>query len=147
MMAFLTVEDLVGTVEIIVFPKDYERYKKDIIEENKVFVRGRVAMEEEKAPRLICSEIIPFSSLPREIWIRFKNKQEFLENEEKLYAVLKDYDGADETVVFCEEEKALKRLPKSMSTDATEVLLNRLYELFGEKSVKVVEKKLEKREK
>lgn len=145
MMAFITIEDLLGTVEVIVFPRDYEKYKKEIMEDNKVFVRGRVALEEEKAARLICSEIIPFSSLPRELWIRFSDKDAFAGKEEELYRILATEDGQDETVIYCEAEKAMKRLPKSKATAVTDELLNKLYDVFGEKSVKVVEKNLEKR--
>lgn len=145
MMAFITVEDLLGTVEVIVFPRDYEKYKKEIFEDNKVFIRGRVALEEEKAARLICSEIIPFASLPRELWIRFPDKETFTGKEEELYRILASEDGQDETVIYCEAEKAMKRLPKSKATAVTEALLNKLYETFGENSVKVVEKNLEKR--
>ena len=46
-MAFLQVEDLVGSVEVIVFPRDYERYGNSIVEDSKDFVRGRVSLEEE----------------------------------------------------------------------------------------------------
>lgn len=40
-MAFLTVEDLVGTVEVVVFPKDYEKNQQWMNEDEKVFIRGR----------------------------------------------------------------------------------------------------------
>lgn len=141
-MAFVTVEDLLGSVEVIVFPRDYEKYRREIYEDNKIFIRGRVAMEEEKATRLICSEIIPFSALPRELWIKFSDKESFLREEEKLYSLLSTEDGQDETIVYCEAEKAMKRLPRNMTTAITEALLNKLIANFGEKSVKVVEKSL-----
>lgn len=40
LMAFITVEDLVGTVEVLVFPKIYEKNRQAFTEENKVFIRG-----------------------------------------------------------------------------------------------------------
>ena len=43
MMAFLTVEDLFGTVEVVVFPRDYEKYRQYLEEDNKIFVKGRVS--------------------------------------------------------------------------------------------------------
>lgn len=145
MMAFVTVEDVLGTVEVIVFPRDYEKYKQELVEDNKVLIRGRVAVEEERAARLICSEMIPFDSMPREIWVRFPDKEAFLKKEEELYGILNEYDGKDETVVYCMAEKAMKRLPKSRSTQVCEALISRLKESFGQDSVKVVEKPLEKR--
>lgn len=144
MMAFVTIEDLLGSVEVIIFPRDFEKYKQEIYEDNKVLIRGRVSVEEERAARLICSEIIPFQSMPREIWVRFPDKEAFLRQEQELYAILNAFDGKDETVVYCVAEKAIKRLPKSHATQACEALKNRLWEAFGKDSVKVVEKKLEK---
>ncbi|MCH5272056.1 MAG: DNA polymerase III subunit alpha [Lachnospiraceae bacterium] len=143
-MAFVTVEDLLGTVEVIVFPRDFEKYKQELYEDNKVLIRGRVGVEEERAARLICSEIIPFESMPHEVWIRFPDKETFLRQEQELYAILDSFDGKDEAVVYCAAEKAIKRLPKSHATLAGETLKKRLQETFGKDSVKVVEKKLEK---
>ncbi len=145
MMAFLTLEDMLGTVEVIVFPKDWERYKQELFEDNKVLIRGRVAVEEEREARLICSEIIPFTAISRELWVRFPDKEAFLKREEQLYRMLDSFDGKDETVVYCVAEKAIKRLPKSHATQITAALLERLWEAFGKDSVKVVEKTLEKR--
>lgn len=144
LMAFVTVEDLLGTVEVIVFPRDFEKYKQEIYEDNKVLIRGRVGVEEERAARLICSEIIPFASVPREVWVRFPDKEAFLQQEQMLYHILDAFDGKDETVVYCVAEKAIKRLPKSHATSACRALEKQLLEAFGKESVKVVEKKLEK---
>lgn len=144
MMAFLTVEDLLGTVEVIVFPRDYEKYKQELYEDNKVLIRGRVAVEEEREARLICSEVTAFSAMPREVWVRFQDKETFLQREEELYGILDSFDGKDEAVVYCVAEKAMKRLPKSRTTQVSEALLGRLESVFGKDSVKVVEKPLEK---
>nr|WP_318685727.1 DNA polymerase III subunit alpha [uncultured Acetatifactor sp.] len=62
-MAFLSIEDLVGTVEVVVFPKDYERYSALLTEDNKVFVKGRVSLEEDKDGKLICEEIVSFDEI------------------------------------------------------------------------------------
>ena len=102
-------------------------------------------MEEERAARLICSDIIPFSAMPREVWVRFSGKEDFLKNEKELYEILDSFDGKDETVVYCVAEKAIKRLPKNHATQVCEALISRLEATFGQASVKVVEKNLEKR--
>lgn len=145
MMAFVTIEDVLGTVEVIVFPRDYEKYKQELFEDNKVLIRGRVAVEEERAARLICSEIIPFTAMPREVWVRFPDKESFLKKESELYEILDSFDGKDETVVYCVTEKAIKRLPKNHTTQVCDALISRLETTFGKDSVKVVEKPLEKR--
>lgn len=79
MMAFITVEDLLGTVEIVVFPRDYEKNREYLEVDQKVFVKGRVSEEEEKASKLICEKIIPFERKKRELWIQFPDKATYLE--------------------------------------------------------------------
>lgn len=59
-MAFLNVEDLIGNVEVVVFPQVYERYSTLLVEDAKVFIRGRVSLEEDKDGKLICDQIISF---------------------------------------------------------------------------------------
>ena len=144
MMAFLTLEDLVGTVEVVIFPKDYEKYKEHIREDNKVFIKGRVSADEEKAAKLICSEMLSFDELPRELWIRYANKQAFLQEEAWLYETLGAYDGKSVVVIYCEEEKAVKRLPKNHAVSIEEGLIFTLTGKYGKEYVKVVEKSIEK---
>ena len=59
-MAFLNIEDLVGTVEVVVFPRDYEKYAPLLVEDSKVFIKGRISVEEEKDGKLICEQIVAF---------------------------------------------------------------------------------------
>lgn len=140
-MAFLTLEDMFGTVEIIVFPRDYEKYKVFLKEDSKVLIRGRASVEEERAAKVICSEIKLLTELPRELWVRFKNKDTFLSEEEELYHMLSESDGNHEVCIYLEEEKAVKRLPRNRNVAITEDLLFRLKERYGEEQIKVTEKK------
>ncbi|MBP3579016.1 MAG: DNA polymerase III subunit alpha [Lachnospiraceae bacterium] len=140
-MAFLTLEDLLGTVEIIVFPRDYEKYRSILTEDAKVLVKGRVSAEEDKAAKLICTEIISMDDLPRELWIRFRNKDTFFAEEEKLYQVLSGSDGKQEVVIYLEEERAVKRLPKNRCVALTADLLEVLKKAYGEEQIKIVDKK------
>lgn len=144
-MAFITIEDLFGTLEIIIFPRDYEKYKYMIDVDEKVLIKGKVAMEEDKPAKLICTEVIPFSEIPKEVWIRFADKNDFMQNEQNLYRILEDYDGNDSVVIYCEGEKAIKRLPKSKNIKVNTDLLSRLGEKFSKESVRVIEKSIEKR--
>ena len=140
-MAFLTLEDLLGTVEVIVFPRDYEKYRSAITEDAKVLVKGRVSAEEDKAAKLICTEIISMDDLPRELWIRFQNKDAFFTQEENLYEMLSGSDGKQEVVIYLEEERAVKRLPKNRCVNLSAELLEILRKFYGEEQVKVVDKK------
>ncbi len=140
-MAFLTLEDIFGTVEIIVFPRDYEKYRTYLNEDAKVLIRGRVSAEEDKDAKLICMEITPLAELPRELWVRFSNKEEFLAKEEELYRLLAGSDGKNEVVIYLNEERAIKRLPQNRNIEITEELLTMLKGVYGEEQIKVLDKK------
>lgn len=144
LMAFITVEDLYGTVEVIVFPKDYEKYRLTLEEDRKVFVKGRVTVEEDKPAKLICSAVLPFDEMDRELWIQCKTKEEYLEKEAVLFQILAEFDGRDGVNIFLSRERAKKRLPNSRSTKVCRELLEKLYQEFGSENVKVVEKSIEK---
>ena len=59
-MAFLNLEDLVGNVEVVIFPKDYEKYSTLLLEDAKIFIKGRASVEEDKDAKLICEQIVSF---------------------------------------------------------------------------------------
>ena len=143
MMAFLTVEDLFGTVEIVVFPRDYEKYRQYLEEDNKIFVKGRVSEEDDKASKLICEKILPFGQKKKELWIQFPDKETYLEEEAVTYGYLADSEGNDEVVIYCEKEKVVKKLPANKNISINPQILSRLMNHFGEKRVKVVEKAIE----
>lgn len=144
-MAFLTIEDLLGTVEVVVFPRNYEKDQALMKEEAKVFIQGRANVEEEKNGKVICEKIYSFEEAKRELWIQFADKREFEAEEQKLYGLLMDSDGEDRVVIYLAEEKAMKRLPASRNAGIDKALLLRLSEAFGEKNIKVVEKAIEKK--
>ena len=143
MMAFITIEDLLGTVEVVVFPRDYEKNRDYLEADSKVFVRGRVSEEDDKPSKLICEKIIPFEQTKKELWIQFPDKETFLDQEQIVYGYLADSDGNDEVVIYCAKERVVKRLPKNRNIGINEQILSRLMNHFGEKRVKVVEKPIE----
>lgn len=144
MMAFLSLEDLVGTVEVIVFPRDYEKNREYLEIDKKIFVKGRVSEEEERPSKLICETIIPFEQTKKELWVQFSDKEDFLRNEHILYGYLADSEGDDEVVIYCQKERAIKRLPRNRNIRIGQEVLSRLMNHYGEKRVKVVEKSIDK---
>lgn len=144
MMAFLSLEDLVGTVEVIVFPRDYEKNREYLEIDKKIFVKGRVSEEEERPSKLICETIIPFEQTQKELWVQFSDKEDFLRNEHILYGYLADSEGDDEVVIYCQKERAIKRLPRNRNIRIGQEVLSRLMNHYGEKRVKVVEKSIDK---
>ena len=141
-MAFITLEDLVGTVEIIIFPKDYECYAKYLENDAKVFVEGRVTAEEDRNGKLICEKIISFDEVKRELWLQFSSKSDFEEKEGALYGKMMDADGSEHVVIYLAAEKQMKRLPENRNVAITKELLEDLGNFLGKDNVKVVEKSL-----
>jgi len=142
-MAFLTIEDLLGTVEVVVFPRDYEKNKNYLEEDSKIFVKGKVSEEDESASKLICESIIPFAQTRKELWVQYPNKDAFLKEENTLYQLIHESEGKDSVVIYCKEEQAIRRLPRNREVQITEELLTKLQNYFGEARVKVVEKAIE----
>ncbi len=144
LMAFITLEDMVGTAEVIVFPKDYEKYRRYLENDRKLFIKGRVTVEEDKPAKLICQKIVPFDDLPKQLWVQFQTKAEYRQKEERLFEILSDYDGQDTVVVYLAKDRAKKQLPNSRMTGVRPELLQKLYDEFGNENVKIVQMSIEK---
>ncbi len=136
-MAFLQVEDLVGSVEVVVFPKVYEQYGSKLTEESKVFIKGRVDAGEERDGKLICESIQTFEEIPKKVWLRFATMADWENAEASIYEAIADSDGTDDVVVYVEALRARKQLPKNQSVRADKALLQRLEELVGEGNVRL----------
>lgn len=144
LMAFITLEDLMGSVEVIVFPKDYEGNRELFTEDAKLFIRGRVSIGDDPVGKLVCEQVVPFEDTPKELWVQFADKEAYQEREQKLLSLLKSSEGKDRVVIYLQKERAKKMLPPSWNVHVTEQLLQGLQHELGEKNVKVVEKGLEK---
>ena len=145
-MAFITVEDLFGTVEVIIFPRDYEKYSRYLNEDEKVFVAGHANVEEDKNGKLICEKIYSFDDTKRELWLQFATKEAFEEKEKELYSLLYGSDGNDEIVIYIASPRAMKRLGQNHNIHINPELVGNLTEFLGEKNVKIVEKSIEKKQ-
>lgn len=144
LMAYIQLEDLYGTVEITIFPRDYERLKPLLEDDAKVFVRGRAQNSENGAAKLICQDIIPFDRIPCELWIRFENMDEFVQKEQELYKSLLPYDGKDMVCIYVAKEKQVKRLPRSRGVDARKLAGDDNYKFMPEGAIAIREKSIEK---
>ncbi|WP_349671548.1 DNA polymerase III subunit alpha [Lacrimispora sp.] len=144
MMAFLTLEDLVGSVEVIVFPKDYESKRELFVEDSKVFIQGRASVGDDPVGKLICERVIPFSAVPKELWLKFPDKDTYVELEREILELLRESEGSDSVIIYLERERAKKVLPANWNVNASDGLLDILTKKLGEINVRLVEKKLEK---
>jgi DNA polymerase-3 subunit alpha len=136
-MAYLTIEDLLGTVEVIVFPRDYEQNASALEQDAKVFVQGRVSCEDDKPSRLICEKIIPFDQEKKELWIQFADKEAFQKQEVRMLNSLKAYEGDVAVVAYLAKEKQWKKYPPNRNISLTDTLLAILKQQFGEQNIKI----------
>ena len=142
-MAFLTIEDLVGTVEVVVFPNDYEKNVQKMEEDSKVFIRGKVQGDADKASKLICEKIYSFDDVPKELWVQFETKEDYLTEENEFLKLLSGSRGTDRVIIYVRTPKSIKYLGIEKSVKINEILLGKLYEKYGMDNVKVVEKSIE----
>ena len=142
LMAFITLEDLMGSVEVIVFPKNYEADRDILTEDSKIFIKGRVSLGDEPVGKLVCEQVIPFAKVPRELWLQFEDKEMYQAMEGTILGILKESEGPNRVVIYLKKERAKKILPANWKVEAAGELLDTLVCKLGEKNVKLVEKNL-----
>lgn len=133
-MAFLTLEDLRGTVEVIVFPRQYAKYQSLLKEDAKIFVKGTASVSEEES-KLICNQIMSFQELSKEVWIQFPDKETYFREEADLKEELKAYPGKNPVIVYCRLEKAVNRLGNDWMVASDQNLIYALEERYGKKNI------------
>ena len=142
LMAFITLEDMVGTVEVLIFPKIYEKSRAFLTEDSKVFLRGRVSIGDDPVGKLICEEVIPFEQIPNELWLQFEDQELYGKKIDDVMAVLRESEGKDRVVIYLKKERMLKRLSENWAVDAGNGLTGQLASVLGAANVKVVPKAL-----
>ncbi len=141
-MAFFTLEDLVGTVEVVVFPRDYEKCQALLNDEEKVFIQGRVSAEDDRPSKLILEKIRSFEDIPRELWIQFPDREAYGEKEQELLADLKQSPGKDSVVIFLRDVKAMKKLSAAYHVEITDSWMESMCKKYGVSNVKVLQRVL-----
>lgn len=139
-MAFITLEDLVGSVEVIVFPRDFEKYRDLIEEGRKYIISGKASLEENDAAKLIAGKIIPFEEVPREVWLQFENKAELEKVEDELNKIFEGNKGNARVMLYCREERQVKRVNTVRGISYAEAVIDELKHKLGCDNVKIVVK-------
>ena len=141
-MAFLTVEDLVGTVEVVVFPRDYEKCQMFLNEDARLFIQGRVSAEDDKASKLILEKVRLFDDMPRELWLQFESREEYAKAETGLVDDLMESRGNSTVVIYLKDVKAMKKLPPAYQVHIEDSWLEHMCEKYGSSNVKIVDRVL-----
>ena len=107
----IMIEDLVGSMQVFVWPDLYRKYKDQLAMDQKIFVTGRVRLEDERDGYLSAGDIVPFDDMPVKLYIRFQNKDEYEDNNKKLMSILNSVDeGRDSVIVYLKQTKQQKKL-------------------------------------
>lgn len=136
-MAFITLEDLVGTIEVIVFPRQFDSNRHLLVEGKKIFIDGEANIEENAAGKVIANKIREFRDVPSELWIAFQDKEAYLAKNEELLQILTANQGNDKVWIALAKERQRKMMPAQYSVDITQELIQTLKEKYGEEFVKV----------
>ncbi len=140
-MAFLTLEDLTGTIEVIVFPKTLEKVKELCVTDSLVIIKGRLSLKEDEQPKLICESIEPLEKVNNsKIYLRVEDTIAAKALNKRLKEILvSDYLGDTPIYIFENKGKQKFRVPRdrwvSLNSDVTTLLR----ETLGEENVKVVD--------
>lgn len=143
-MAFITLEDLLGSIEVVVFPKKYEQYRQYLEQDSKIFVYGRASISEDEG-KLLLEKVVPFSEVPKQLYIQCENKEDYKSKEEQLYNIVDNYAGPNAVIIVLKEEKQMKPLGQQFGVEISEPMLADIKQLFGEGKVIVKEGKLSMR--
>ncbi|MCM1499518.1 MAG: DNA polymerase III subunit alpha [Clostridium sp.] len=145
-MAFITLEDLVGLVEVVVFPKKYDQYRQYLEQDNKIFVYGRASISENEG-KLLLEKVVPFDEVPKQLYLQCDSREDFADKQQAIYQMIDNYPGDSEVIVMLKEERLMKALGAQFKAAATKELLREMRRLLGDGRVIVKEGKLSMREK
>lgn len=147
MMAFITLEDLYGTVEGIIFPKIYEKFKDIIYEDNIILIEGTLDVSEEEAPKLICNKITELKkekventkeSSYRKLYIKVENAEHYKKIKKELINNICKYTGNDCVIIYNQQEKANMVLPMKNWVNIENVeLISNLKKILGEENIAI----------
>lgn len=142
-MAFITLEDLFGTIDIVVFPKTFERYRSALTEDSKIYVIGRADISDDEQGKIVCEKIIPFDQVNKELWIQYENKQQYMDSLSEL-TEFSSPQGDDSVIVYIKEERQKKIVFSSCNLKDKKEIIDKLASKYGDGNVKVLEKSIEK---
>lgn len=136
-MAIATISDMYGSMEVVAFPRDYEKNRTVLVPDEKVLITGRVSWDEQRGAKLIVSKVQRLEEVPRKLWIRFKNREAYDKAENDLINLLKSSDGKSSVVIYLDEEKQMKAFPKNLTVDLSGELYEKLIAIYGDEQIKV----------
>ena len=139
MMAFITIEDLYGPLECIVFPTTFDRYRSLIEEDSLVIIRGKMSMSEDEDPKLICEEIVDLRDYNDEkLYLKIDKADDFKETFGRIKTILRKYPGSTPVMVYIEKDGRTLAAQRNLWVDIEKQgLMVELKNLLDVESVKL----------
>lgn len=109
-MAFATLEDLYGKIEVIVFPQCYEKYKESLKPDKKVILSGTVSVEDDGDAKFICDKVDLITDIPKKVWIQFNNMDEYQSKKKALDAYSNSHPGRDSLIIYILDPRVKKEV-------------------------------------
>ena len=133
-MAFITLEDLLGSLEVVVFPKKYEQYRSILEPDSKILVYGRASISEDEG-KLLLERAVSFDEIPKHVYVQCLNKEAYAQQENAIYDIIDKYPGSSPVTVCLKEEHQSKDLGRQFYLKAGEEAIGELKQLLGEGKV------------
>ena len=137
LMAFVTLEDMLGTMEIIVFPNIYERSSQYFEEDRILLLKGRVTLKEEEDAKLICEQVQDIEEFGQSITLRLSEGQRTKEIRNKLLYIFGQYKGNATVIVESTETGECKPFPSKYNVQVNGRIIHDLGLLLGSECVVV----------
>lgn len=132
LMAFANIEDLHGSIEMVIFPETYKKYRNLIEDDNVVLVKGKLQVDDEDI-KLLCQEFIDIDSLDlRTLYLKTKYNEY-----NNLRGVLKEYSGKTPVVVYFEDRNKSFKLDERLWVDTSDQNIEKLERFLGKENVKL----------
>ena len=151
-MMFANLEDLYGSVELVLFPNIFEQYEKILNDEIVIKVVGKVSMKEDEKTKILVSNIElinknnkqeskEIKSTVKKIYVRIpKDKMDL---EDRVIGYIKDlskeYPGNNEVYIFYDGTNKMRLLNKNNFLSDTSLVRDKLELAFGKENVKIKE--------
>jgi DNA polymerase-3 subunit alpha len=139
MMAFMALEDLYGSIEVIVFPKTYDSYRNLIQEDEMVIINGRVSVREDEQTKVLCEEISPLVNMSSEkIFILVQDKTFLSPSTKEIKITFKNNLGNTPVYLCTADDRKRYMLDRQCWLNNDFDTISLLKEIFGEDKVKVM---------
>ena len=158
-MAYVTLEDMVGQTEVVVFPRDFEKNRSLLTVDNRVFIRGHADVGE-KGSKLILSDIVTFDKVEngavsftpaggqrkwaakaspvesnKQLWVLFEDMDEYVKNETQFISILEQHKGNCPVYVQLKTTRQVKNMGRGFCVNENSGILYSLQMEYGKDRV------------